>query len=88
MEPTRTRAKGPLKLGLVVAVAAAVALTASAGATQAGSSTNKGPKWIDAAAFDTSKPLRDLVKNQKPSIKVFRRRPATTRTANSRSRQA
>ena len=75
MEPTRTRAKWSLKLGLVVAVAAAVALTASAGATQAGSSTNKGPKWIDAAAFDTSKPLRDLVKNQKPSTKVF---PAPT----------
>ena len=75
MEPTRTRAKWSLKLGLVVAVAATVALTASAGATQAGSSTNKGPKWIDAAAFDTSKPLRDLVKNQKPSTKVF---PAPT----------
>jgi hypothetical protein len=52
----------------------------SAGTTQAGSNM-KGPKFTEAAAFDVSKPLRDLVKNQKPSTKVLP--PATGKDTDS-----
>jgi hypothetical protein len=63
---------GVWKLAVVVGALAALVMALAAGAIQAGPSPNaKGPRWIDASAFDTSKPLRDLVKNQKPSTKTL-----------------
>ena len=66
MRKARMAGARPWKLALPVALAVAVVAAVSAGATQAGPNAN-GPKWSQAAAFDVSKPLRDLVKNQKPS---------------------
>lgn len=74
MKRVRTRAARSWKLVLPVAVVAAVVMAISSGTTQAGPNT-KGPKFTEAAAFDVSKPLRDLVKSQKPSTKTF---PAPT----------
>ena len=62
------------RLALPVGLVAVVVVAISAGTTQAGPTT-KGPKFTEAAAFDVSKPLRDLVKNQKPSQKAL---PAPT----------
>jgi len=52
----------------------------SAGTTQAGPNM-KGPKFTEAKAFDVSKPLRELVKNQKPSNKTLP--PATGKDTDS-----
>ena len=68
MERARTRARRSWKLALPVAIVAAVITATSAGTTQAGPNS-KGPKFTEAAAFDVSKPLRELVRNQKPSRK-------------------
>jgi hypothetical protein len=68
MDTARTRATRRWKLALPVAVIVAVVAAALAGTTSAGPSPSaKGPRWIDAAAFDTSKPLKDLAKTSKPS---------------------
>jgi hypothetical protein len=74
MKRVRMRATRSWKLVLPVAVVAAVVMAMSAGTTQAGPNM-KGPKFTEAAAFDVSKPLRDLAKSQKPSTKTF---PAPT----------
>jgi hypothetical protein len=66
----RTRASRSWRPAVPVAAVAAVVMAMSAGATQAGPNMN-GPKFTEAAAFDVSKPLRDLVKSQKPSQKAF-----------------
>jgi hypothetical protein len=72
---TRARSRrSAWKLVLPVILITAVVLAVSAGATQAGPNT-RGPKFTDAAAFDVSKPLRELVKNQKPPTKAL---PPTT----------
>jgi hypothetical protein len=65
MQGARKREVRAWKLTLPVLVAAVVTMMA-AGTTQAGPNT-KGPKFTNAAAFDISKPLRELVKNQQPS---------------------
>jgi len=74
MKRVRTRATRSWRLALPVAVVAAVVMAISAGTTQAGPNT-KGPKFTEAAAFDVSKPLRDLANSQKPSNKPL---PAAT----------
>ena len=80
MKRARTRATRSWKLALPVAMVASVVLAMSAGTSQAGQNA-KGPKFTEAAAFDVSKPLRDLVKNQKPSTKVLP--PATGKDTDS-----
>jgi hypothetical protein len=65
MHLTRTGVRR-VALVLPVVLVAAVVIAMSAGTTRASSST-KGPKWSEAKAFDVSKPLRELVKTQKPS---------------------
>jgi hypothetical protein len=51
-----------------VASVAVIGVTAAA-ATQSGSTSRQvGPTFSDAVAFDTSKPLRELVKNAKPRV--------------------
>ena len=80
MKRARTRATRSWKLALPVAMVASVVLAMSAGTSQAGQNA-KGPKFTEAAAFDVSKPLRDLVKNQKPSKKVLP--PATGKDTDS-----
>jgi hypothetical protein len=53
---------------VAIAVAAFVAsITASAATHSDSTSRMGGPTFSDAVAFDTSKPLRDLVKNAKPT---------------------
>jgi len=74
VKTVRTRATRSWRLALPVALVAAVVMAISAGTTQAGPNT-KGPKFTEAAAFDVSKPLRDLAKSQKPSNKPL---PAAT----------
>jgi hypothetical protein len=61
----RRRRLGPL--GAVVLLAAVVTAVIVTGATQAGSAAPAKfkPKFTKAAAFDTSKPLRELVKSAK-----------------------
>jgi hypothetical protein len=55
-------------LGVLVGIAAVVAALAAAGTPQAGSLVGKlKPKFTEAAAFDTSKPLRELARTAKPS---------------------
>jgi len=54
-------------LGVIIVLALVATAVAASGATQAGSSAAKrGPKFTEAKAFDTSKPLRELAKNRKP----------------------
>jgi hypothetical protein len=56
-----------LWLGLAVALAALATAVAAAAATQASSAAGKsGPKFSEAKAFDTSKPLKELAKTAKP----------------------
>jgi hypothetical protein len=56
------------RLAVLVGAFAALVMALTAGAIQAGPSPKaKGPKWIDAAAFDVSKPLKDLAKGKPPS---------------------
>ncbi len=68
MERARGRARRWWKLALPLALVAAVVTAMSAGTTQAGPNT-RGPKFTDPAAFDLSKPFRELAKNAKPSKK-------------------
>ena len=78
---TRVRSSAPMwKLVLPMVLAAVVITAISAGATQAGPNT-RGPRFTEAAAFDVSKPLRELVKNQKPTTKVLP--PATGKDTDS-----
>ena len=82
MKRARRHATWSWRVALPVALAAVVVTAISAGATQARPSPGvKGPKFTDAAAFDVSKPLRDLVKNQKPSKKTLP--PATGKDTDS-----
>jgi hypothetical protein len=72
-----SRGRHPVRvLGTLVAVllAAAVATTVAAAAattTERAAADRGGPRWSEAAAFDTSKPLRELVKTAKPSKAPF-----------------
>jgi hypothetical protein len=63
--------RGSRSLRLLVPAALIAALVAPAGATQAASAAKAPaklkPKFTNAAAFDTSKPLRELAKTVKPS---------------------
>jgi hypothetical protein len=59
---------------------AAVVMAMSAGTTQAGPNM-QGPKFTEAAAFDVSKPLRELAKDAKPSNKALP--PATGKDTDS-----
>ena len=79
MKSMRVRASH-WKLVLPVALACLVAVAMTAAATQAGTNT-KGPKFTEAAAFDISKPLRELVKGQKPAAKSLP--PATGKDTDS-----
>jgi hypothetical protein len=55
------------QLAAVVLLGAGVTAVIAVGATQAGSvAVKKAPKFTEAKAFDTSKPLRDLAKTAKP----------------------
>jgi len=80
MKRVRTRATRSWRLALPVTVVAAVVMAISAGTTQAGPNT-KGPKFTEAAAFDVSKPLRELAKDAKPSNKALP--PATGKDTDS-----
>jgi hypothetical protein len=79
MHTPGTRTPRSWRFALPVALAVAVVAAIAAGTGQAGPAN--GPKWIDASAFDVSKPLRDLVKNQKPTTKTLP--PASARDTDS-----
>ena len=62
------------RLRLLAVAAVVVLVTAAIGATQAGSASQgpalRGPTFTEAAAFDVSKPLRQLALAAKPSTKA------------------
>jgi len=67
MDRVHSRGARPWRYALPLMAIAAVALIATAGTTQAGPTAPKvkGPTFTDAAAFDVSKPLRELAKGRK-----------------------
>ncbi len=71
MDRVHSRGARPWRFALPLMASAAVVLIATAGTTQAGPTAPKvkGPKFTEAAAFDVSKPLKELVKGrQAPAV--------------------
>jgi hypothetical protein len=71
MDRVHSREARPRRYALPLTAIAAVVLIATAGTTQAGPTTLKvkGPTFTAPAAFDVSKPLRELAKGRKaPSV--------------------
>ena len=67
-------------LPLVALLGAVAIATVTAGTTQAGSTASAAsPTFVEAEAFDVSKPLRELVRQAAPSKALPRRHPAGDR---------